>query len=61
MALAGNALNLTNAFLSHRSIDNPVYIIAAVVSVLMIGQVAGLAILKGRGGTRPVSPLLVKG
>jgi hypothetical protein len=48
MAVAGNTLNLTNALLSHRSIDNPLFIIAAIVSVLMIGQVVGLAILKLR-------------
>jgi hypothetical protein len=49
MAFAGNGFNLANALLSHRSIDNPIYIIAAVASVLMIGQVITLAILKARG------------
>ncbi len=48
MAFAGNALLLTDALLSHRSIDNPSFIIGAVASVLLIGQVVGLAILKMR-------------
>jgi hypothetical protein len=48
MAVAGNTLNLTHAFLSHRSIDNPLFIIAAIVSVLMTGQVVALAMLKLR-------------
>jgi hypothetical protein len=48
MAFAGNALLVTDALLSHRSIDNPSFIIGAVASVLLIGQVVGLAILKRR-------------
>lgn len=48
MAFAGNALLVTDALLSHRSIDNPSFIIGAVASVLLIAQVVGLAILKMR-------------
>jgi hypothetical protein len=39
---------VTDALLSHRSIDNPSFIIGAVASVLLIGQVVGLAIRKMR-------------
>jgi hypothetical protein len=48
MALLGNAINLADVFLSHRSIDNPFLLITAGVSILLIGQVVGLAILKAR-------------
>ncbi len=48
MAFAGNALLVTAALISHRSIDNPSFVIGALASVLLIGQVVGLAILKRR-------------
>ncbi len=56
MAFAGNGFILTDALLSHRSIDNPSYIIGAVASVLLIGQVITLAILKMRAPQNAVCP-----
>jgi hypothetical protein len=48
MAFAGNTINVTNAMLSHRPIDNPLFIIAAIVSIAVMAQVACLAIVKVR-------------
>ena len=60
MALLGNALNVADAFFSHRSFDNPFLLITAGVSILLIGQVVGLAILKARAPRSASEPPAIK-
>jgi len=48
MMLLGNGLNVTDAILSHRPIDNPSFIIGAVSSILVTAQFALLMVLKMR-------------
>jgi hypothetical protein len=54
MVFASNVFNLTSALLSNRSIENPIFTIGAVASVLLIGQVVGLTILKLRAAQNAV-------
>jgi hypothetical protein len=48
MTFAGIMLNVTDALLSKRPIDNPLFIVATGASLLLIAQVVGLAIFKMR-------------
>jgi hypothetical protein len=56
----GNAFALTNEFVSRGSIENPVHIVSTLVSVLVMGQVSVLAVLKMRRGRNASAPPILR-